>query len=72
MKKTGAKRKKKNSTAGKLMLAVTTCLNITLSLLLHLLHRREVLHAVEANDDVKLLLTSTKKESSERAKKETV
>lgn len=54
------------------MLAVTTCLNITLSLLLHLLHRREVLHAVEANDDVKLLLTSAKKESSERAKKETV
>lgn len=61
MKKTGAGRKRKSSTAGKLMLAVVTCLNITLSLALHLLRRQEVLHAVEENDDIKLLLTAAKK-----------
>lgn len=61
MKKTGTGRKRKSSTAGKLMLAVVTCLNITLSLALHLLRRQEVLHAVEENDDIKLLLTAAKK-----------
>lgn len=55
-----AANKRKNSMAAKLVLAVITLLNLGLSLALSLQRRGEVLHAVEENDEVKLLLTTGK------------
>lgn len=65
MKKTGAGRKApakwKSGRAGKLTLAIVTCCNLILSVTLHLLRRQEVLHAVEGDEGVKLLLTEKKR-----------
>ena len=59
MKKSGAKRKKHGKISG-LILAVVTCCNLVLSVLLHILRRQEILHAVESDEGVKLLLTEKK------------
>ena len=59
-KTTGAKRKKKNGKISGLILAVVTCCNLILSVLLHILRRQEILHAVESDEGVKLLLTEKK------------
>lgn len=55
------KTKKKSGTGGKLILAAVTFLNLLLSLLLTLLRRQEVLHAVNTDEGVKLLLTERKR-----------
>ena len=60
MKKTGAKRKKKSGKIGGLILAVVTFFNLVLSVLLHILRRQEILHAVNTDEGVKLLLTEKK------------
>ncbi len=54
-KKNGARRRP--STKGKIFLAVVTCINLALSLALSLLRRAEVIHAIEGDEDVKVLLT---------------
>lgn len=56
MKKNGARRKP--STGAKIFLAVVTCLNLMLTLALAILRRVEVIHAIEGDEDVKVLLTS--------------
>lgn len=65
MKQKGAGRrapvKRKSGRAGKLTLAIVTCCNLILSVTLHLLRRQEVLHAIEGDEDVKLLLTEKKR-----------
>ncbi len=53
--------KRKSGRAGKLTLAIVTCCNLILSVTLHLLRRQEVLHAIEGDEDVKLLLTEKKR-----------
>ena len=60
MKKSGAKRKKKNGKISGLILALVTFCNLVLSVLLHLLRRQEVIHAVNTDEGVKLLLTEQK------------
>ena len=60
MKKSGAKRKKKNGKISGLILALVTCCNLVLSVLLHILRRQEILHAVNTDEGVKLLLTEQK------------
>lgn len=53
--------KKKSGTAGKLVLGAVTFCNLLLSVLLTVLRRQEVLHAVQEDEDVKVLLTTQKK-----------
>lgn len=53
--------KRGNGMAGKLILAVVTLCNLILSLILTLENRREVLHAVQEDEGVKLLLTEEKR-----------
>ena len=60
MKKSGAKRKRKSAKISGLLLAVVTCCNLVLSVLLHILRRQEILHAVNTDEGVKLLLTEKK------------
>ncbi len=64
MKRAGAGRKapvkRKSSRAGRLVLAIVTCCNLVLSVALHLMRRREILHAVETDEGVRLLITSRK------------
>ncbi len=52
----GGAGRKKGGTAGKVALAVVTCCNLVLSLLLALLRRQEIIHAVRENDEVKVLV----------------
>lgn len=51
----------KAGTGAKLALAAVTAVNLGLTLALHVLRRQEVLHAVETDEDVKLLLTRREK-----------
>ena len=60
MKKSGTKRKKKNGKISGLILAVVTFFNLVLTVLLHILRRQEILHAVDSDEGVKLLLTENK------------
>ncbi len=56
-----AERKKSkpgSGTAGKLTLAIVTCLNLGLGVALSVLNRREIIHAVQEDEDVKVLLTT--------------
>ena len=65
--RTAAKKKgKKKGIGGKILLAIVTCFNLILSVLLHLLRRQEVLHAVQGSDEIKVLL-ETKPETKENA-----
>ncbi len=57
----GKSPKKKGGTAGKLILGVVTFCNLLLSVLLTVLRRQEVLHAVQEDEDIKVLLTAQKK-----------
>ncbi len=56
MKKKGARRKP--STGSKIFLAVVTCVNLMLTLALSILRRVEVIHAIEGDEDVKVLITA--------------
>lgn len=56
MKKNGARRRP--STGGKIFLAVVTCINLSLSLALALLRRAEVIHAVEGDEGVKVIMAA--------------
>ena len=60
MKKSGAKRKKKSGKISGLILAIVTFFNLALSVLLHVLRRQEIIHAVDSDEGVKLLLTEKK------------
>lgn len=73
MRKSGAgrdlekkKNRKKKGIGGKLVLALVTCVNLLLSVLLHLLCRQEVIHAVQGSDEIKVLL-ETKPKTKENA-----
>lgn len=59
MKRNGARRKP--GTGAKIFLAVVTCVNLALSLALALLRRVEVIHAIEGDEDVKVLVTQAAK-----------
>lgn len=67
-KKSGAGRRKSAGTKSKLFFAVISCVNLLLSLLISLLHRWEILHAVRNDEGVQLLLTS--KEETRAGKSE--
>ena len=60
------KKGKKKGIGGKIVLVIVTCFNLILSVLLHLLRRQEVLHAVQGSDEIKVLL-ETKPETKENA-----
>lgn len=59
MKKQGARRKP--STGAKIFLAVVTCVNLMLTLALSILRRVEIIHAIEGDEDVKVLITQAAK-----------
>lgn len=56
MKKSGARRRP--GTGAKIFLAVVTFLNLLLTLALSLLRRAEIVHAIEGDEEVKVLITS--------------
>lgn len=56
MKKSGARRRP--GTGAKIFLAVVTFLNLLLTLALSLLRRAEIVHAIEGDEEVKVLVTS--------------
>lgn len=58
MAKVRASGRHKNGSCEKVFIAVITFLNLLLSVILAVINRQEVIHAVQENDDVKLLLTS--------------
>lgn len=60
---TGAGRREK-STWQDMVLAIVTCINLLLSLLIAIFHRQEVLKAVTSDDGLKVVL-STKNETKE-------
>ena len=64
MKKSGARRKP--GTGAKIFLAVVTFLNLLLTLALALLRRAEIVHAIEGDEDVKLLLTTQAAKKKEK------
>ena len=64
MKKQGARRRP--GTGAKIFLAVVTCVNLMLTLALSILRRGEVIHAIEGDEDVKLLLTTQAAKKKEK------
>ncbi|NBI17285.1 hypothetical protein D1841_06110 [Neglecta sp. X4] len=64
MKKQGARRRP--GTGAKIFLAVVTCVNLMLTLALSILRRVEVIHAIEGDEDVKLLLTTQTAKKKEK------
>ena len=64
MKKQGARRRP--GTGAKIFLAVVTCVNLMLTLALSILRRVEVIHAIEGDEDVKLLLTTQAAKKKEK------
>lgn len=61
MKKVQAKGKLRQSPKGKLLLAAVTFCNLLLTLLLAVLRRQEVIHAVQGEEEkIKVLLTAQK------------
>lgn len=64
MKKQGARRRP--GTGAKIFLAVVTCINLMLTLALSILRRVEVIHAIEGDEDVKLLLTTQAAKKKEK------
>ena len=64
MKKQGARRRP--GTGAKIFLAVVTCVNLMLILALSILRRVEVIHAIEGDEDVKLLLTTQAAKKKEK------
>ncbi|NBK78243.1 hypothetical protein D5272_06475 [bacterium D16-76] len=65
MKKSGARRKP--GTGAKIFLAVVTFLNLLLTLALALLRRAEIVHAIEGDEDVKVLVTSAAAKRKKKA-----
>ena len=64
MKKQGARRRP--GTGAKIFLAVVTCVNLMLTLALSILRRVEVIHGIEGDEDVKLLLTTQAAKKKEK------
>ena len=64
MKKQGARRRP--GTGAKIFLAVVTCVNLMLTLALSILRRVEVIHAIDGDEDVKLLLTTQAAKKKEK------
>ncbi len=64
MKKQGARRRP--GTGAKIFLAVVTCINLMLTLALSILRRVEIIHAIEGDEDVKLLLTTQAAKKKEK------
>ncbi len=64
MKKQGARRRP--GTGAKIFLAVVTCVNLMLTLALSILRLVEVIHAIEGDEDVKLLLTTQAAKKKEK------
>ena len=64
MKKQGARCRP--GTGAKIFLAVVTCVNLMLTLALSILRRVEVIHAIEGDEDVKLLLTTQAAKKKEK------
>ena len=64
MKKQGARRRP--GTGAKIFLAVVTCVNLMLTLALSILRRVEDIHAIEGDEDVKLLLTTQAAKKKEK------
>ncbi|MCI9115862.1 hypothetical protein [Acutalibacter sp. JLR.KK004] len=64
MKKQGARRRP--GTGAKIFLAVVTCVNLMLTLALSILRRVEIIHAIEGDEDVKLLLTTQAAKKKEK------
>lgn len=63
--------RKQKSKGGDVLLAALTCLNLLLTIALHLLRRQEIVHAVQQGDGVTVLLTEkTKKIPPDFEKKE--
>lgn len=58
MAKNKSNAQRKSGSGEKIFLAVITFINLLLSVILALINRREVIHAVRENDDVKVLLTA--------------
>lgn len=52
--------KRKSGSGEKIFLAVVTFFNLLLSLLLAVIRRQQVIHAVQEDENVKVLLTSQK------------
>jgi len=65
MKRNGARRKP--STGAKICLAVVTCINLMLTLALSILRRVEIIHAIEGDEDVKVLITAEAAKKKEKA-----
>lgn len=56
----------KGGKASRVALAALTCVNLGLTVALHVLRRQDILHAVETDEGVKLLLTAEKRTKSEQ------
>lgn len=65
MKKQGARRKP--GTGAKIFLAVVTFLNLLLTLALAVLRRVEIIHAIEGDEDVKVLITTQAAKEKKKA-----
>ena len=65
MKIQGARRRP--GTGAKIFLAVVTLLNLLLTLALSLLRRAEIVHAIEEDEDVKVLVTSAAAKRKKKA-----
>lgn len=60
-------KRQKKTTAADVALALLTCLNLLLTVVLHLLHRQEILHAVQNDDEVAVLLTARSETKTEKS-----
>lgn len=58
--------KQKKSTAD-VLVALLTFLNLLLTVALHLINRREILHAVQDDEETKALLSTTSEVKAEKA-----
>lgn len=58
--------KQKKSTAD-VLVALLTFLNLLLTVALHLINRREILHAVQDDEETKVLLSTTSEVKAEKA-----
>ncbi len=61
MKKRGGAGRGKPGTGPKLLLAIVTCVNLILTLLLAVMRRQDTLRAIQGEDGLKLLLERTGK-----------
>lgn len=55
-KKNGARRKRKPGNGSKLALAIVTCINLALTLVMTVMRRQDIIRAVRDDDKVRVLL----------------